>query len=72
MWWIRVDAIGESYSIKERRYENAEAGQDESHDPSHIVCADGSLHTISKGGMVRVGIMDTGTRGADEGFYVWG
>ena len=46
--------------------------KDPTHAPSHIVCADGSLHTIPQRGRASVGIMQPPPMGgSDDGFYVF-
>ncbi|ORY33148.1 ATP-NAD kinase-like domain-containing protein [Naematelia encephala] len=44
---------------------------DAEHEPSHIVCADGSLHTIERNGKATVQVMDPGHDNSDDGFWVW-
>lgn len=47
--------------------------QDESHAKSHLVCADGSIHTIPQGGKASVGLLrPSPTSSSSDGFYVWG
>jgi hypothetical protein len=41
----------------------------EEDEASHLVCADGSLYHIPKGGKADVGIMKPSE--SDHGFYVW-
>ncbi|RSH95218.1 hypothetical protein EHS25_000304 [Saitozyma podzolica] len=40
------------------------------HGPSHVVCADGSLHDIPAGGSAKVSLLEDIPDG--HGFYVWG
>ncbi|CAD6570227.1 MAG: hypothetical protein TREMPRED_005672 [Tremellales sp. Tagirdzhanova-0007] len=45
---------------------------DAAHEPSHLVCADGSLHTVTQGGTAQVRMMPVGEHEGEEGFHVWG
>ena len=46
--------------------------KDAAHERSHLICADGSIHTIPKGGRASVGLYrQSPTAASTDGFYVW-
>nr|WVH01964.1 acylglycerol kinase [Naematelia aurantialba] len=44
---------------------------DATHEASHFVCADGSPHSVEKGGTVVVQVMDPGHDNSEIGFFAW-